>query len=832
MPTGPSELAPYVGPRPFDASDSGLFFGREHEADQLLGFLVSNPIVLFYALSGCGKTSLLNARLIPRLQQEEQLVLPIARVSGVLPDAVQCDEVNNVFLFNALLSLSGEDADVRALSGVSLSDFIRHKAALPHASDADALKILLFDQFEELFTRHLDRWQDRRGFFEELAALVANDPLTRILFAIREDHLAQLEPYTDAVPGRLRARYRIEPLREDTALLAVRGPLETTRRRFDVGVAEKLVEELLQQRVENERGEAIRARGEFVEPVQLQVVCRNLWEKLPADTTVITEEHRQRYADVDEALSTFYEHAIAAAATAVEVHPRDLREWCQNALITVTGTRSFAHRGPEETAGLSNNAVDILEAEHLIRPERRAGATWYELMHDRLIAAVQESNEKWQAECNEKGKEALSYLQDFVSRWGKSGGRRDDVLELAQKALGIYEVIGDLQGIYLACNYLGAALADQERYEEALQYDNRALHLALALELQSEALQCALSIVDNLGRGGRYQAAIDFLDRIIESYPESWSAYAQRGDMYFASSRYREAISDYAAALRLNPNDAPLVHVIGVCHHHLRQHKQAEKTLTRALQLDPKRVTAHVDLAGVYVDMGKLEQAEGMYLQALKVSPRNVSVLCALGDLHLRLGQLGLARADYKKAIDIDPASAAAYNGLGWALNLFGEYEASISCFLRALDLVPGSSGALYGLGDVFQRGGRYIDAINTNERYLRFVPDDVLVYASIGVCYKKLSDDQTYAEKISMALSNLTPEWESRQSEYNRACFYAMCGRAEVALRLLAAALRKRELTRETAWADIDFEMLWEDPRFIKLVGPPPPVRQPPDAQ
>ena len=62
---------------------------------------------------------------------------------------------------------------------------------------------------------------------------------------MREDFIAQLDPYADLLPDRLRTRFHIERLRREAALLAVKGPLKDTDRSFAEGVAEKLVDDLL-----------------------------------------------------------------------------------------------------------------------------------------------------------------------------------------------------------------------------------------------------------------------------------------------------------------------------------------------------------------------------------------------------------------------------------------------------------------------------------------------------------------------------------------------------------------------------------------------------------
>src|ERR671922_2722514 len=74
---------PYVGPRMFRTDEGNLFFGREREALDLLSLVISERLVLFYAQSGAGKSSLVNTRLIPGLNAEgEYEVLPIGRLNG------------------------------------------------------------------------------------------------------------------------------------------------------------------------------------------------------------------------------------------------------------------------------------------------------------------------------------------------------------------------------------------------------------------------------------------------------------------------------------------------------------------------------------------------------------------------------------------------------------------------------------------------------------------------------------------------------------------------------------------------------------------------------
>ena len=389
----------YVGPRPYEESNASIFFGREREARDLLSLVIANQLLLIYAPSGAGTTSLINARLVPMLGRvkdpglAEQLgpgkgfeVLPIARVSGLVPETVDLDAIpnSNIFVFNTLVSWRKKDAGTptaqerkqaeRELIGKRLCDYLEETrpVAAPTVEEDEeegeplSPRVVIFDQFEEIFTRHFERWQDREGFFEQIMDALKGGPFTlrrcdirrpaalisrilrgansvcvalrerlangvdrvlkddskkvderlellvselntmlkgeslydaatfagvnlreetaqalqqkrrsrsflasnrllledafpdeiyrrapgdralRVVFSMREDYIAELDPYTHLLPDRLGTRYRLDRLRRDAALAAVKNPLQFTHVSFAPGVAERLVDSLLQ----------------------------------------------------------------------------------------------------------------------------------------------------------------------------------------------------------------------------------------------------------------------------------------------------------------------------------------------------------------------------------------------------------------------------------------------------------------------------------------------------------------------------------------------------------------------------------------------------------
>jgi len=141
--------------------------------------------------------------------------------------------------------------------------------------------------------------------------------------------------------------------------------------------------------------------GEFVEPVQLQVVCFSLFRNLPAGTKEITETQLTQFGDVDQALRDFYQDSLKEAAAKAKLEEDSLRHWFEKHLITEAGTRGLVFRGESTTGGIPNPAVDALEELHIIRAEVRGGDLWYELSHDRFIQPVLRVNDVWRARVQE-----------------------------------------------------------------------------------------------------------------------------------------------------------------------------------------------------------------------------------------------------------------------------------------------------------------------------------------------------------------------------------------------------------------------------------------------
>ncbi len=383
--------SPYVGPRPFTEQERNRFFGREREAQELLSLVTSERLVLFYGASGAGKSSLINARLVPGLREEGFDVLPIGRVSGELPTGVT--KVDNFFIFNLILSLDQHQHEAASFTQTTLGDYLQQHQTQTDDKVPATGRVLIIEQFEEILTTHPEYWQKREDFFRQLNQAMVDDPLLRVVLSLRGDYVADLDPYAHLLVGEMQARFYLQRMEYEAALEALKRPAELAGRPFGPGVAETLVDNLRQIQVQ---GTDETQPGQFIEPVQLQMVGYELWENLrDLPTGVITSQDLEEFGDVDAALAQFYEDAIANAVHQTGISEMALRNWFEHQLITEAGTRGMVHRGERDTAGMPNQVVDLLVSQFLLRPEIRAGRTWYELAHDRWLEPILAANRAW-----------------------------------------------------------------------------------------------------------------------------------------------------------------------------------------------------------------------------------------------------------------------------------------------------------------------------------------------------------------------------------------------------------------------------------------------------
>ncbi len=357
---------PFVGPRPLERGQP--IFGRDREIDDLYYLLSAERIVLFHSPSGAGKSSLLQAGLLPRLQQQFDVWAPV-RVSlapdntaavnrpgddivfglmSEVPANITSNEAagENRYLRSCVLGFEAEvpkqlQRPAEVIEKMTLAEYV---ATRPRRRSAPKNIVLIFDQFEEVLTIDPSSVEPKQRFFYELGQLL-KDPHIWAIFALREDFLAAFDPYSSLVPTNLKNRFRLDLLKHDAAEEAIKKTAELAGKTFSSEAIFSLLTSLESIKMELAGGEFFLRMGNDIEPLHLQVTCRNLWQQMDPGKTEIQRSDIAEFGDVSVALGEYYSSEVGKIAKGDAGIEREIREWFGDELITRDRVRGSVQRG-------------------------------------------------------------------------------------------------------------------------------------------------------------------------------------------------------------------------------------------------------------------------------------------------------------------------------------------------------------------------------------------------------------------------------------------------------------------------------------------------------
>jgi tetratricopeptide (TPR) repeat protein len=388
-----SKQNPWPGLRAFGESDRDYFFGRDREAAELFGLVQRSPVVVLYGQSGLGKTSLLQAGLFPRL-----------KTLDFFPVRVRFDHGDDATpLAQQITSAVADELDrlqikaARPARGETLWEYF-HRRDVDYWGPRNRLltPVIVLDQFEEIFTLgHRSEKSNARvtEFQKELESLLEHRPpdavrerleanpdealrydlkkeSVKFVITLREDFLADLDPWRERMPSLLPNRFRLERMTGQQALEVVQRAGSDV---VDPSVARDIVDFVSTSRLKRSSS-ALEQRD--VDPALLSVVCDGLnYSRIARGKPRITADLLT--AEREEIMKDFYERTFEG------VDPR-VRDWVEDRLLTSSGYRDRAALEDAKKIGLPEADFDVLVNRRLLHREERAGVIWVELTHDSL----------------------------------------------------------------------------------------------------------------------------------------------------------------------------------------------------------------------------------------------------------------------------------------------------------------------------------------------------------------------------------------------------------------------------------------------------------------
>jgi Tfp pilus assembly protein PilF len=153
--------------------------------------------------------------------------------------------------------------------------------------------------------------------------------------------------------------------------------------------------------------------------------------------------------------------------------------------------------------------------------------------------------------------------------------------------------------------------------------------------------------------------------------------------------RADEAISEFRAALKIDPDDPEAHNGFGMVLINRRQVDEAIVHFEKALESRPQYADAHDRLGNALASCGRIDEAMVQFQKAFEANPDYASAHNNLGIVLAGRRRFDEAIAQYRRALEIKPNFAEAYNNLGVAIARRGQDDDAAACFQKALEIKP-----------------------------------------------------------------------------------------------------------------------------------------------
>jgi WD40 repeat protein len=242
------EFNPFPGLRPFAPEDRDLFFGRKAESDEIIAKLLKNRYITLIGTSGNGKTSLINAGVLPGIMNLKNEGSAVWKILSFTPGKDPFGNLSDI-LSNGINGIGQKGIDRDSI----YSDLLNNsggfsEVARKYLIKSDENVLLVIDQFDEFF-RYIspgksDTTQAALKFTDFLIeSALKQDPKVFIIVAIRAEYLTECSHYKGLIRLVNNSNYIVPPIGPENLREIIEAPVNIGSR-IDHSLVDEIIADL------------------------------------------------------------------------------------------------------------------------------------------------------------------------------------------------------------------------------------------------------------------------------------------------------------------------------------------------------------------------------------------------------------------------------------------------------------------------------------------------------------------------------------------------------------------------------------------------------------
>jgi len=314
---------------------------------------------------------------------------------------------------------------------------------------------------------------------------------------------------------------------------------------------------------------------------------------------------------------------------------------------------------------------------------------------------------------------------------------------------------------------LGILLARQGDDAEAEKYLKAATQLKPTASSDEGLARAWLSLGLVLGKTDPAQALSAYATA-AKLNPNDPEPHLSAGRVLETQNKLDEAAREYQAAAKLDPQSVePMTGLVNV-YSRQKKYPEAEAELRRLLAVEPGNSAAQLQLGRVFAAEGKSEEAATILGSDQSASSNDPHAALDRGRLFVKAGKYPEAEQQFRVAVEGLPQDAQAHYALGWVLMQEKQYPESQEELLLAAKLMPNMTEIYGNLAAVAAENKNFDLAIRAVDQRAKFLPDTPATYFLRATSYDNLKVTAKAVEnyqKFLAADDGKMPnqEWQAR---------------------------------------------------------------------
>jgi predicted O-linked N-acetylglucosamine transferase (SPINDLY family)/GT2 family glycosyltransferase len=231
----------------------------------------------------------------------------------------------------------------------------------------------------------------------------------------------------------------------------------------------------------------------------------------------------------------------------------------------------------------------------------------------------------------------------------------------------------------------------------------------------------------------RWQQAEALLGELVRVEPRNAPALHLLGVIAFRQGRHEQATDWFGRAAEACPDSAHYHSCHGAALHGLGRFEEAHTCHRRALALAPADGLVLNNLGITLMDLARTDEAADAFRGALAADPGDPATITNLGAALQRLYRTAEAEALHREALRLRSDLPQVHHNLGIVLEAQRRHDEAEASYRQALWLNPNFARSWHSLGDLLQARGRLDDAAGAYRRVLALQPDNSTIHCRLG---------------------------------------------------------------------------------------------------